>query len=416
MLQEEGRSIETFVARQPIFDRRMRVCGYELLYRGDMARETPEFDGDKATSEVILNSFYNSDIEKIVGEKRAFINFTHNLLKREIPQMLSRDKIIVEVLESVIIDNDVIRACKNLKEEGYILALDDFIFENLQFFNPILPYIDIIKVDFIQTKFCTVKRSIMKSLAKKNKKFLAEKVETQEEYREAVKLGFEFFQGYFFEKPYVVIGKDLEPYKVSFMQMIAEVNDTQDFEKMAQIVSQDLALSYKLMRLINSPFYGLGNTVRSARQALVMLGLEEIKKWVTLLMLKDAGKDKPDEVMRISLIRAKFAEKLGEDFKIRGRESELFLMGLFSTLDAVFDKPQEEIANLLPLEGDILEAYKLESDSIFGKMLKVIKDYKKGAWEDSDEILEELDLAHQKINRKLFESIIWADNVMDNIG
>ncbi len=416
VLMGEGRPIETFVARQPIFDKRMRVCGYELLYRGDMPRETLEFDGDKATSEVILNSFYNSDINKIVGDKKAFINFTHNLLKEEIPHMLSKDKIIIEVLESVVVDEEIVQACKDLKEEGYIIALDDFIFENLQLFNPILPYIDIIKVDFVQTKFCTVKKSIMKTLSKKNKRFLAEKVETQEEYREALKLGFEFFQGYFFEKPYVVVGRDLEPYKLSFMQMIAEVNNTQDFEKMAQIVSHDLALSYKLMRLVNSPFYGRGSTIKSARHALVMLGLDEIKKWVTLLMLKDAGKDKPDEIMRLSLIRGRFAENLASDFKVTGRESELFLMGLFSTLDAVLDRPQEEIASLLPLEKDILQAYSLENDSIFGKMLKVIKSYEKGQWSDSNYIIEELALDQALINKKFFDSIIWADEVMENIS
>lgn len=381
-----------------------------------MPRETTEFDGDKATSEVILNSFFNSDINKIVGDKKAFINFTDNLLKKEIPLMLSKDKIVVEILESVIADEEIVEACKKLKDEGYIIALDDFIFENLQLFNPILPYIDIIKVDFVQTKFCPVKKSIMQTLSKKNKRFLAEKVETQEEYRQAIKLGFEYFQGYFFEKPFVVVGRDLEPHKTSFMQMITEVNKTQDFEKMSQIVSHDLALSYKLMRLVNSPFYGRGSVIKSARHALVMLGLDEIKKWVTLLMLKDAGKDKPDEIMRVSLIRGRFAESLAVDFKILNRDSELFLMGLFSTLEAVLDKPQDEIAKQLPLEKDILQAYSLENDSIFGKMLQVIKSYERGQWSESNDIIEELALDQTAINNKFFDSIIWADEVMDNIS
>ena len=409
-------SINTVIARQPIFDKRMRVYGYELLYRGTMQRGHASFDGDKATTEVILNSFYNNDIDLIIGGKRAFINFTENLLKEEIPQMLSKEKIIVEVLENVEVDIGVTEACKALKEAGYILALDDFVFENLRLFNPILPYVDIIKVDFLQTNFCDVKKAIMRTLAQKNKRFLAEKVETQEQYMMALELGFEYFQGYFFEKPYIIVGKDIEPYKLSYMHMITEVNETQDFDKMSDIVSHDVALSYKLLRLINSPFYGRGNKIKSAKQALVMLGLDEVKKWVTLLMLKESGKDKPDEVMRVSLIRAKFSENLADLLGFGNRKSELFLMGLFSTLDAILDKPLNEVVQYLPLEKDIIEAYSIESNSVFGKILKVIKFYEKGKWTECDLILEECALDPFLVSAKFFDAIIWADEVMDNIS
>ncbi len=149
--------INVLIARQPIFDKRMRVYGYELLYKGFMKRGDASFDGDRATSKVILNSFYNN-IDTIIGGKRAFINSTDKLLKEDIPQMLSKEKIIIEVLENVRVDEFVVNACQTLKNAGYILALDDFIFENLRLFNSILLYVDIIKVDFLETNFCEVKK------------------------------------------------------------------------------------------------------------------------------------------------------------------------------------------------------------------------------------------------------------------
>lgn len=403
------------MARQPIFDKRMRVYGYELLYRGAMDREDISFNGDIATSEVILNSFYNNDIVSIVAGKKAFINFTENLLKEEIPQFLDKDRIIIEILENVNVDDSVVMACKKLKESGYILALDDFVFENLRMFNRIIPYVDFIKVDFLETNFCGVKKNIMKTLAQKNKRFLAEKVETQEQYQMALDLGFEYFQGYFFKKPHIIVGKNIESYKLTYMKLIKVVNETNDFDKMVEIVSRDVILSYKLLRLINSPFYGRGNKIKSARQALVMLGLDEIKKWVTLLMLKESGKDKPDEIMRISLIRAKFSEKLAELLNYEERKSELFLMGLFSTLDAILDKPLQEVINYLPLERDIIDAYSSGNNSTFSNILKVIKYYEQGKWLEIDLALEEGILDRHIIDMGFLEATQWADEVMDNI-
>ena len=401
------------MARQPIFDKKMRVYGYELLYRGLMIRGDSSFDGDKATTEVILNSFYNNDIDSFVAGKKAFINFTDKLLKDEIPHYIDKEKLIVEVLETVQVDDSVVAACKNLKESGYTLALDDFIFEHLNIFNRILPYVDIIKVDFQETTFCDVKKMVLKSLANKNKIFLAEKVETQEQYKLASELGFELFQGYFFQRPYIVLGKDIESYKISHMQMIKEVNETHDFDKMSEIVSHDVALSYKLLRLINSPFYGRGNKIKSTRQALVMLGLNEIKKWITFLMLREAGKNKPDEIMRVSLIRGKFAEVLAELLNLQDRKSEVFLMGLFSTLDAILDKPLEEVIKFLPLEKDIISAYSSESNSVFTKILNLIQLYEKGNWSEGDQMAKECNLDLYAVNQGYFDATNWADEVMD---
>ncbi len=402
------------MARQPIFDKKMCVYGYELLYRGLMIRGDSSFDGDRASTEVILNSFYNNDIDSFVAGKKAFINFTDKLLKDEIPHFIDKEKLIVEVLETVQVDDSVVAACKILKESGYILALDDFVFENLTIFNRILPYVDIIKVDFQETSFCNAKKIILKNLANKNKTFLAEKVETHEEYKLALELGFELFQGYFFQRPHIILGKDIESYKISHMQMIKEVNETHDFDKMSEIVSHDVALSYKLLRLINSPFYGRGSKIKSTKQALVMLGLDEIKKWITFLMLRESSKDKPDEIMRVSLIRGKFAEILAENLNLKDRKSEIFLMGLFSTLDAILDKPLEEVIKYLPLEKDIISAYNKESNSIFTKILKLIQLYERGSWSEGDQMANECNLDLFAVNKGYLDATNWADDVMDN--
>ena len=408
--------MDVLLARQPIFDRNQNVFGYELLYRGIMPRDCESFDGDRATSEVIINSFQVMGIEHVTTGKKAFINFTKNLICEEIPQFLEKEKVIIEILENVEVDEAVIQACESLKNKGYILALDDFIFENLQMVNPLLPYVDIIKVDFLGTEFCGVKKNILKVLASRNKKFLAEKVESHEQYELALSLGFTYFQGYFFEKPYVMMGKDIESYKTSYLQMLAEINTSQDFDKLAEIVCHDVGLSYKLMRLVNSPFYSRGNTIKTPHHALMMLGLQEVRKWVTLLMLREVGKDKPDEIMRISLQRGKFCELLAEDIHMKDRKGEAFLLGLFSTLDAMLDQPLEEVVAHLPFEKDLKEAYNEGSHSPFASLLRVARHYEKGTWEFCEEDSLVLKLTPRHINQRHMEAVLWADSVMATIA
>ncbi len=407
--------MDVLVARQPIFDKKLQVFGYELLYRGLMGKDDKRFDGDRATSEVIINSFQILDIDSISSNKVVFINFTEKLIKDKVPSFLSNEKVIVEILEDIHFDSQMVEACKELKEKGYVLALDDFIFEDLPSFNAVLPFIDIIKVDILQTNFSDVKIRIMKTLLGKKKKFLAEKVETYQQYQSALELGFEYFQGYFFEKPYVIVGKEIESYQITYLQMIAEIQASQSFDKLADIVNRDIGLSYKLLRLINSPFYGRGCKIKSTKEALIMLGLQEVKKWLMLLMLRESAKEKPDELMRMSLVRAKFAENISPLLHMEGRKAEFFLLGLFSTLDAILDKPMEEIVQYIPFEDDLLAAYQKDSDSIFYKVVQIIKLYEKGQWDKADRWLEETALSPDDVNERFFNSIIWADHILETI-
>ncbi|MBM7556875.1 EAL and HDOD domain-containing protein [Halanaerobacter jeridensis] len=207
--------MESYVARQPIFDQNKEVYAYELLYRGAGDNINKDFDGDDATSEVLTNTFSNIGIETITKGKKAFINFTSNLLEKEIHSLFDDDILVVEILEDVKITKEVVKTCCNMKKEDYIIALDDFVFDSS--YRPLLKIADIIKVDFLITSK-QERKDIVDLANNYNIKLLAEKVETKKEFKEAKKMGYNYFQGYFFEKPEILEGKDLPVYPTNYFQ------------------------------------------------------------------------------------------------------------------------------------------------------------------------------------------------------
>ncbi len=346
--------MEHFIARQPIFDTKGKVYAYELLFRSGLHNYFDSDDQDHAAASVIANSNLLFDLNQMTGNTKAFINCTRRVLLEEMMTTLPRQQAVVEILEDIEPDDKLIAACRKLKEQGYIMALDDFVYHKN--FEPLLELADIIKVDFLLSDV-DEQRRLAQMMIPRGIKMLAEKVETHEVYEQAKEMGYQLFQGYFFAKPVIISRKDIPTNKIQFLRILKDVHaEDVDFKKLAQTIQSEVSLSYKLLKLINSASFALRHKVTSILQALSLLGLREIRSWVSLLSISSMADDKPAELVVSSLIRARMCEQLAQSCKMGDRQSDMFLMGLFSLLDVIMSRPIDEILKEITVEEDIAEA------------------------------------------------------------
>jgi EAL and modified HD-GYP domain-containing signal transduction protein len=339
-------------------------------------------------------------MDALTRGKPAFVNFTRNLLVKEVASIFPKDLVKIEVLEGIEPDEEVIRACQRLKQAGYELVLDDFVYDER--FQPLTEIADIIKVDFLQTKGAA-RWQIIDKIGSVKKKFLAEKVETHSDFKEAVMYGYEYFQGYFFGKPTIVGGTDIPVHKQNNLQLIHTINrpDTglDDFER---LVKRDVSISYKLMDYINSAYFGFPQKISSIRHALALLGLDEIRKWLSVVALANLGQDKSEALITTSLIRANFCEflalKIGYDY------SEMFLTGLFSMIDAFLDRPMVDILGRLPLSDEIKSTLLGEATSQ-RQVFELVLAYERADWDSYQRYAQGFNLNEEEVPQGYFQAV-----------
>ena len=396
--------MDVFVARQPIFTKHKKLFAYELLFRTGMSNAFPNIDGGIATSSLLSSSFFTIGIDKISGGKQVFINFTENLLVRGTPTMFPKNKIVVEVLEDVQATDDVITACQNLKQAGYVLALDDFVYQKQ--LTPLIELAKIIKIDFRLTPIEEIEK-IVATIKPFNCQFLAEKIETYLEFEKAVQMGFSYFQGYFFAKPEVLKNKDISSSQLTVLQLISEVN-RQDFDttKLEKLINQDVAIPYKLLNYLNSAYFARVHSISSIRQAITFLGEKGVRLFVSLIATSKLAEQKPDELMRTSIIRARFLENIGKEKKMQG--GDLFMLGLFSLLDAMLDNSMEYLVGQLPLSQEIKEALVLRTGPLY-PFLSLVELYEACNWEQLTSLLTQLNIPEDKILDFYLDAVNMAD-------
>lgn len=405
-----GAVMKVFVARQPIFDKKQKVFGYELLYRIGYDNYYDRLDGDRATADVIANSFLLIGIEALTGGKRAFINFSQNLLKSEVAINLPKELVAIEILEDVQVNPEVIDACSKLKKLGYMLVLDDFVFN--PDFSPLIEMADIIKVDFLQTPY-EDRLELARWFGSKKVTLLAEKVETREVFEEALEMGYSYFQGYFFSKPVILTGQDISVYKMNYLQALSEINrPVPDFSRIEGVIKRDVSLSYKLLKYINSAAYGFRTRISSIKHALVMLGTKEVKKWISLIALRGMLDDKPGEIMTSSIIRAKFGELLAPMIGFGEQSAEIFLMGMFSMIDAIVDRPMSEVVVDLPISDEIKKALLGEENS-YRDVYDLILSYEKGDWSEFSRLVGKFRLSEMEVPKLYLDSLEWANGYLN---
>jgi len=348
--------LDIYIARQPIFNKDMSIFGYELLHRRNSNNSYDNEDHSGATAELVRNSFLVLDFDNLTDGTRGVINFTQDLLEAEIPHILPKEKVVVEILETVEATDIVVEICKKLKKEGYILALDDLIIDRTDYdYTPLIELADIVKIDFPTTD-----RKKQRELIKKYKNkvtFLAEKVETRQEFREAAEMGYQLFQGYFFCKPIMMKSKEISSLNIHLIEILKELQKPEpNFFKVSETIEKDLGLTYKLLKMANSIYYGAKCEITNLQQAVVRLGIQEMKRWISILLIKDFENDENSELIKVCLLRGKLLSLLAHELKRSVLETDFFFTGVLSSIDVIMDQDMGTILYDLALSEDVKKA------------------------------------------------------------
>lgn len=404
--------MEALVARQAIFDRKRQLYAYELLYRP--AAEQQKFDGTDAviaTGRVISNSLLSIGAESLLGGKKAFLNFDHRLLRDGMHLALPRQQVVLEILETVDPTPDLIALCQSVREQGYSLALDDFVSQPE--WEPLTGLAEVIKVDFQATPKEEQQR-LLRTYQPRGIRMLAEKVETHDEFEWAYAAGYDFFQGYFFARPVIVSGRQIPAARPICLRLLRETQRSEmDFHKLEVLIRSDVSLAYKLLRYVNSALFGRPTKTSSLGQALVILGEEGIRHWAALATLPMLAPEKPSEVVTLSLVRARFCERLAQlGGLVRGGDA--FVMGMFSLLDALIDCSLEEALQLIDMDKGIRAALlgKAPEQDVLSEIYQLVRRYESGDWGHLEHLARECGIAVGCVAPAYMESAQWAERLL----
>jgi c-di-GMP-related signal transduction protein len=399
---------DIFVARQPIFDDRQRVFAYELLFRsGPENYFTPGRSPELQTSHVISNGMFIG-LAMLTDNKPAFVNFSRDALIGDLALALPPKEIVIEVLESVTADDETLAACRRLKKAGYRLALDDFV--DVPERSALVPFADFIKVDVRATP-----AEATAALARKYKasdvRIVAEKVESREEMQAAKAHGYDFFQGFFFSRPVIVSTRTIPGFRLNYLRLLSELNRPEiDMRRLEEVVKQEASLTFRLLRRVNSAAFGFRLETSSLRHALVLLGEREIRTCATVWAMADMARDVPSELVVASTLRARLCEMLAPLAQMPDRALDLFLVGLFSSLDAILQQPMEKILQSLPLGGDLREAL-LGGRNPLRSVLECVMAYEQGLWDRASDLAVAAGIPEREIPTCYLEAVEWTRDI-----
>ena len=397
------------MARQPIFDDDNKVYAYELLYRSNGKQNSYNgVNGDESTADVVTNAFFGLDVRDVIGSAKAFINFTGNLLKHGVPKMISSDILVVEVLENQMMDEDTLAACQDLKERGYTLALDDFEYENA--YSELFQLGDIVKIDFRTSQKAIEETAYVCRYC--NKIMLAEKIETREELEYAKRLGCTFTQGYYFAKPTLMSKNSIQPLPVNFMQIMQLVSSEEpEISDIVEVISRDTAMCQRLLRLINSVYFGVRNRVSSISQALVILGLDYLREWVYLMGMQRITHNDNVEIMRMSVLVAKFCRGIALLIPDAARSCEAFyLMGLLSMVTYSGERALAIALEEFPITDDIKNGL-MRRGGLYSDVFEMVLGYDKGDWAVVDSFSEKYGIPSEKISEVFLNCVKDAERI-----
>ncbi|WDP90096.1 MAG: HDOD domain-containing protein [Desulfobacter sp.] len=371
--------MEIFVARQPVFTAEKKIFGYELLFRISLDNAFPDIDGTTATSGVLANTFFSFGLDNILAGKPGLINFTRDLLVRQTPLIFPKEHIIIEVLEDIEPEPEVIQALKKFRAEGFRIALDDFVYD--QRFDEMIDLCHMIKFDIMATPLDTLGPVFSTVLGKRPIDLLAEKVETYEEFEQAKQMGFGLFQGYFFSRPEILSKKGLSANQITNLKLISEtVRSDPDLKAIENLIKKDISVSFKLLKFINSAYFNRPTPIDTIRDAITFMGVNELKKFINVVVVSDLNPGKPNELVRSSVIRARMCEQCANVLNTPYSPDELFTLGLFSAMDAIMDMHMEDILSGISLSDRIKDAL-LGRDKLFSQLLELIISFEHGDWQ-----------------------------------
>jgi EAL and modified HD-GYP domain-containing signal transduction protein len=408
--------VDVFVARQPIFDRKRELYGYELLYRSERARD--QFDGTdaySATEQVISSTLLSIGLENILCGKKAFLNFNHRLLSDGLHLSLPREATVIEILETVEPNSDLLALCRSIHEQGYTLALDDFVASPQ--FEPLTLLAQLIKVDVRVTSRAEQER-LLRKYKPRGIAMLAEKVETYEEFEWTRAAGYDYFQGYFFARPSVIQSQQVPATKLNCLRLLSELQKPDlDFKRLEDLIRGEVALTYKLLRYVNSALFSRRGEIQSIERALMVVGSDEIRRWGALATLPMLATDKPGELATLSIVRARFCERLMQLAGIT-QQNEAFLMGMFSLLDALLDRPLNEALGSVSLGTDITQALlgTAPADDVLAKIYRLTRRYEEGDWDEVEKLSRACGFTGSSTGDAYIEATLWAEKMLRGAG
>ncbi len=392
---------DVFVGRQPILSPTMKTIGYEVLYRNCEIGQAMFSDEEVATATVLLNTYLDIGLEHVVGSHLAFLNIPKQFLLGRYCEALPKNRVVLEILENVEPTPQVLQALFSLSQQGYTIALDDFVYnESSRLF---LNVADIVKIDVLGKNEQQLQQEVSQ-LQDSRTRLLAEKVESREMYEICRKLGFFYFQGFFFFRPDIIKGREIPANRIALLELMGKIQDPQiPFKGLVEHIRNDLSLSYKVLRYVNSAYVGLPKRVDSIEHAACLVGIDRIRTWATLIIMA-SGQNQAAEILVIALVRAKMCERLGQRLGSPTPE-KYFTMGLLSVLESLYELPMQEILEKLPLPEDILDAL-IEEKGEMGLVLSSAKAYEEGEWMK----LKHLQLDPSIIRDFYLEAIEWANH------
>jgi EAL and modified HD-GYP domain-containing signal transduction protein len=396
----------SYVARQPILTADEKVYGYELLFRDGVENHFRETDADSASRRTPDTSL-QIGLELLCDSRRGFVNCTRDVLLKDYMTLLPPTLAVVEVLESVPVDDLVLAALKRLKKAGYLVALDNFTFNDPR--EPLIEFADIIQVDIQQTTAEHCAEMMMKKYGSSLRHLLAEKVETREEFAAGKAAGFTYFQGYFFRRPEVLHAKEIPANRLNYLRLLRAISEPElDAREFGTLIKRDVSIYYRLLRYLNSAAFGIQNEVHSVRHALALLGEREMRRWVRLVATLTISENRSSELVASAMVRARFCELLAP--RVPHGESDLFLVGMLSMVDAILEIPMTHVVEAIPLDRET-RAVLLGAPSKLSPLYDLMLARETGDWKIAGECSRKLSLSESEVAEAFWQAIQWARQI-----
>ncbi|MEH6710574.1 MAG: EAL domain-containing protein [Paraglaciecola polaris] len=402
-----------FIARQPILDRQRDVFAYELLFRDGKNNCFPDTVRDERTEKLIAKHYLTLGLDDISCNKKSFINFQKETLVNGLPSVLDPANVVVELSDALLPHDTLLDVCRQVKDTGFTIALDD---HNLDpKWNEYLPYVDIVKVNVMQSDYDGVAKS-MPRLLDSNVKLVAEKIDTQQDFEIYRDMGFDYFQGYFFAKPEAIKQQNLPTSQLTLVELMGvSSSETFDIERVNSVIEHDVGLSYMLLRFVNNPMVNKRYKITSLRHAITYLGEVELKKFVALLALANLNDNKPIELLHLSLVRAKFCDLVAHEAKKGDNPPVGFLVGLFSLLDAILDQNMDTLLNQLPIDDEVKFALSGGQNDL-SIYLVLARAFESANWLKVIRIAGLLKIDQKRLHSMFNQAIVWGNGLRQSVS
>lgn len=402
---------DTFIARQAILDINLKTIGYELLFRDSLENVFRESLPEKATSKVILQNYILGNLADVCGGKLAFINFDEFTLLQNSPLLFNPKNIVVEIIETINISDELVFNVSQIHKKGYTIALDDYDFSSK--WDIFFPYISIIKVDVEQVSYHQIEELKKRLLSTQSKiKIVAERVETNEQFQKLKTIEIDYYQGYFFHKPEIKSGTCVSPLKVNLIQLFLEAYKPHlDFDQLTKIISRDVTLVSGILKLVNSAAECGNIEIISIKQAITYLGTNKIKQYVAIISMSTLSSDRPSELFSESLVRAKMMELIAEEAPFNHIKEKAFLTGILSNLDAILNLPMQKIMMDYTFSQDIKLALSKQQGAL-SELLEMAKNYEVSDTGNVANLVNTHDIAESTLLNCYCESLKWTVNVI----